>query len=168
VLYDYGYGEYIGNPNSSACMDNAAAIGLPAAMSSGQVSFMLNADPSVMNAGANDLPQNWVFSTNVYDEVGMQIGTPGLPNDASTVSSEEIFLSKNVTIFPNPANTTLNVVSELEEEFTIQLFDLYGKKISENRAGNNRIDVSQIPAGMYLVKLNFEEASVSKKITVQR
>jgi len=168
VLYDYGYGEYIGNPDAGSCMDATAAIGLPPMMSSSLVSFMLNPDPSVMNAGANDLPQNWSFSTNVYDEVGMQVGTPGLPNDASTVSNNNIYLSSQVSIFPNPGSTTMNIVSDLEEEYTIQLFDLVGKNISENRVGNKTIDVSQVAAGVYFVKLNFESGSVTKKITVQR
>ena len=167
VLYDYGYGEYIGNPNAGACMNNTAAIGMPPAMSSPQVSFMLRVDPAVMNAGANDLPQNWVYSTNVYDVDGAQIGTPGLPNDAVTSSNKELYLSSKVSIFPNPGSTTMNIVSDLEEDFTIQLFDIFGKNISENRVGDKTIDVSQISNGVYLVKLNFESGSVTKKITVQ-
>ncbi len=167
VLYDYGYGEYIGNPDAGACMSNTAAIGMPPAMSSPQVSFMLKADPAVMNAGANDVPSNWVYSTNVYDEVGLQIGTPGLSNDAVTSSNENIYLSSKVNIFPNPGATRMNVVSDLEEDFTIQLFDVFGKNISENRIADKSIDVSQISNGMYLVKLNFESGSVTKKITVQ-
>ena len=167
VLYDYGYGEYIGNPDAGSCMDNTAAIGLPAAGSSGQVSFMLNVDPAVMNAGANDLPSNWIYSTNVYDEIGGQTGTPGLPNDAVTVSNKDIFLSEKVSIFPNPSSTIMTVETELTEDFTIGLFDLFGKNISENEVGDNNIDVSQIPNGMYLVRLKFEEGNVTKKITVQ-
>lgn len=84
VRYDYGYGEYLGNPSAGAsCRDNAAAIGFPSAGSSSKTSFMLNVNPSVMNATDNDLAANWSYSTIVYDEAGNQIGTPGLANNQS-------------------------------------------------------------------------------------
>jgi len=90
VRYDYGYGEYIGNDGSGSCMNNTAAIGIPASGSSSKVSFMLNVDPAIMNPEDNDAPENWVFSTNVYDAEGNQVGTPGLANDATTSTENTI------------------------------------------------------------------------------
>ena len=89
VLYDYGYGNYIGNADaSSSCSGNAAPIGIPPQDSPSRTSFMLACDPAVMNCIDNDLAANWSFSTNVYDDnsaedYGDQLGTPGQPNDAA-------------------------------------------------------------------------------------
>lgn len=82
VLYDYGYGEYLGNPSSSnRCSDNDIAIGFPGQSSNSRVSFQLVNDPATMNAADNDDAANWSFSTNEYDADNGQDGTPGAAND---------------------------------------------------------------------------------------
>ncbi|MGH1433840.1 MAG: T9SS type A sorting domain-containing protein [Lewinella sp.] len=167
VRYDYGYGEYIGNMDSGSCMDNTEAIGIPAAGGSSKVSFMLNVDPAVMNSTANDLASNWSFSTYTYDVAGDQVGTPGLQNDFVS-STDNLLQASAVSIYPNPANTVINVVSEIEGTFTTELYDLVGKRINSLQMTNNSMDVSQLPTGMYLLKLNFEEGSVTKRIAIQR
>ncbi|MEM6725171.1 MAG: lamin tail domain-containing protein, partial [Bacteroidota bacterium] len=98
VLFDYGYGEYIGNMNSPNCMNNDTAIGIPGQGSSSKVSFMLKVDPAIMNSIDNDKAENWEFSTIVYDAVGNQIGTPGLANDGSDPNMPEDFGSGEVII----------------------------------------------------------------------
>ncbi len=169
VRYDYGYGEYIANEDSPECMNNAAAIGLPAAGSSSKVSFMLNVDPAVMNSLDNNSPANWSFSTYVYDTEGSQVGTPGLVNDFSgSTSTEDEFLAANVNIFPNPAQTFINIVSNLEGEINAELFDLVGRKITTASSNNRSINVAQLPVGVYLVKLTMDGSSTVKKITIQR
>ena len=82
VLYDYGYGEYLGNAGSSTrCRDNDVAIGFPGQMSNSRISFQLVNNPAVMNAVDNDIAANWSFSTNEYDTDNSQFGTPGAAND---------------------------------------------------------------------------------------
>ena len=164
--YDYGYGEYIGNDNAGAeCMNNAAAIGIPAAGSSSKVSFMLNVDPAVMNSAANNLPENWSFSTVVYDAEGNQVGTPGLANDVG-VGVDDFNFENSFKIYPNPAKDVLFIESTLQDNFTIEMFDLIGNLMTVDKLSNNRLDISGVPSGMYLVKLNFENKSVAKKIIV--
>lgn len=82
VLYDYGYGEYLGNPESSTrCIDNDIVIGFPGQNSNSRVSFQLYNDPATMNAADNDDAANWAYSTNEYDSDNGQDGTPGSAND---------------------------------------------------------------------------------------
>lgn len=168
VLYDYGYGEYLGNMDSGSCSDNAAAVGIPAAGSSSKISFMLNVDPAVMNSADNNLAANWSFSTETYDFVGSQIGTPGLPNDAIINGTGNITLSEEVSLYPNPANTQINIVTEIEGDFSIELYDFVGQRLSHVKLADNSIDVSQLPVGIYLVKIDFEEGSAVKRIAIQR
>ncbi len=165
VRYDYGYGEYIDNPESGSCMDNEAAVGIPAAQSSSKVSFMLNADPAVMNAADNDLAANWSFSTATYDEVGSQIGTPGLANDAST--SIRPLLEASLKIFPNPAKEIIYIESDFQESLRVGIVDLIGQTIITENPDNNQIDISNISAGMYLIKIHFGKEHVVRKIVIQ-
>ena len=167
VRYDYGYGEYIGNPDAGTCIDNTSAVGLPAAGSSSKVSFMLNVDPAVMNAADNNLPSNWTFSTYVYDTEGNQVGTPGLVNDFF-ISTEDEILGASVTLFPNPAQTFINIVSDLEGEIEAELYDLVGRKVTTTSSNSRSINIADLPVGVYLVKLTMDGNSTVKKITIQR
>ncbi len=108
VSYDYGYGEYLDNPNSSECMDNEMIINLPAQGAPLYTSFMLNVNPAVMNSSANDLAENWSYSTIVYDAVGEQFGTPGIANDGFVppeMSSGEVIITEyhNQPLIPTQA-----------------------------------------------------------------
>lgn len=167
VRYDYGYGEYIGNPSSNAsCSSAEAAIGIPAMGSSSRVSFMLVVDPAVMNASANDLASNWVFSTSEYDSEGGQVGTPGMVNDGSTSIDQEV-LENSIRVFPNPVKDVIYIESNIQDEMRVELFDLIGQRISNITMNNNQIDVSNFQTGMYLLKINVDGASVVRKIIIQ-
>ncbi len=168
VRYDYGYGEYIGNEDSGDCMDNTAPIGIPPAGSSSKVTFMLKVDPMAMTAEGNNRPENWSFSTLTYDEEGGQKGTPGVQNDEMVSSINDVFLEGKIRMYPNPANTLINIVSDVNSPFTVHLYNLVGKNMTEAKINGNSIDVSEVPVGMYFVRLEFEGSNVVKKIAIQR
>ncbi len=168
VLYDYGYGNYLGNESSGSCRDNDAAIGLPSSGSSSKVTFMLKVDAFAMTAVGNDQPENWTFSTITYDEAGNQIGTPGIQNDGMGTSINDVVLEGKIRMYPNPANTTIHIVSELESSFSLQLYNILGEEVKEANFTGRSIDVSGLPVGMYLVRLNIEGKSVVKKVAIQR
>lgn len=63
----------------------------------------------------------------------------------------------NIMMFPNPANTTLNVKSEYVGNTEIQIIDMTGrcvKKIGVSDAKDVNIDVSDLQRGMYIVNIN--------------
>jgi len=169
VRYDYGYGEYIGNMDAgSSCMNNEAAIGFPGQNGSSKVSFMLLVDPEVMNSADNDLPENWIYSSLVYDEENNQIGTPGNQNDQMVVSTDNVFLSDEVKLYPNPTSTMLNIQTYQMEVRGVEVYDLAGKRVNVSLLNSQSIDVSQLPSGLYSVRLKFEEGIAVKKFVVQR
>ena len=63
-------------------------------------------------------------------------------------------------IYPNPVSNQLNVdLMSFSDEVTISIIDIKGQLISSHTLanGNNQIDVSTLPKGMYVVKSNFSE-----------
>ncbi len=167
VRYDYGYGEYIGNASSGSCNTNTFTTDIPAMGSSSKVSFMLNVDPDVMNSADNNLSSNWVFSTNVYDAEGNQVGTPGFANDGVSSTNNPLLDSK-ILIYPNPAQSELNVVTELQGNLSIEMFNLLGKRMTHKVFNTNTIDVSQLPVGIYTMKISIDNESIIRKIAIQR
>ena len=66
-----------------------------------------------------------------------------------------------VRLFPNPVNEILNLYSEYET-FTIEIFDIIGKKIFETE-NLNSINVRHFEEGIYLLKIssgNFKESKL--------
>ena len=76
----------------------------------------------------------------------------------------------NLTLFPNPANQFFKV--ELPNEYIefaqLELFDMYGKRILSQRLDTkiNRIDVSVIDAGLYIVVIFVDEEKIIEKLTI--
>jgi len=120
-----------------------------------------------MNSADNNLAANWIFSTNVYDAEGNQRGTPGFANDGVSSTNNPLLDSK-ILVYPNPAHSTVNVVTDLQGKMTIEMFDLLGKKLSNKSINETSIDVSQLPVGIYTMKISIDNDSIVKKIAIQR
>ena len=97
--------------------------------------------------------------------VAMEIGdwTPLNTNDVEK-------LDQTVSIFPNPANNDI-LVSSYEEALTaIKIVDLQGRVVRNEKLGNAynySVNVSDLPAGIYLVQLEAGEETTIKKLVIQ-
>ena len=71
----------------------------------------------------------------------------------SSVSNEDIHTDE-LTIFPNPANDFINVENQdAQNELNISITDLIGKEyIRLVNNSSRKIDISQLPQGMYIIK----------------
>lgn len=59
------------------------------------------------------------------------------------------------SIYPNPTNTELIITNyELQNEQPVVIFDLAGRKVSEFKLSQNRMDVSEFAKGIYFLRLN--------------
>jgi len=98
----------------------------------------------------------------------LQFGSPGLQNDGIISSTNHLLLGKEITIYPNPANTMLNVVSDLEGSFEIEIYDIIGKRMNLVEVNSRNVNVSKLPVGIYTLRISMEEAFVTRKIAIQR
>jgi hypothetical protein len=91
----------------------------------------------------------------------------------STTGVEEL---KNQTldflVFPNPTNTMLHIFIQpiYSNDFTVELYDIMGRKIiSRNNVHptiTESLDVSQVAAGNYVLKIFNSQFTSTKKITI--
>ena len=79
----------------------------------------------------------------------------------------------NLQVFPNPTSDELNLRYSLpkNEKITIALFDLQGKMILEQLAGEkligenqDKLDLRQIASGTYICRISGTKNSISKQI----
>jgi len=78
-----------------------------------------------------------------------------------------------IDVFPNPASDYLNVALDesLAEDSNVQIIDMQGRLVKSFDSDNGLIDlsVSEIPVGMYLLKVQIEGGrTATGKIVIQR
>jgi len=79
--------------------------------------------------------------------------------------SNKDFEIADVKVYPNPANSKINISSQFKID-KIDLYDMLGKLILTNKSESNVIDVSAITNGMYLLKIYSGERSSTKKLVI--
>ncbi|RXP46886.1 T9SS C-terminal target domain-containing protein [Lutibacter sp. HS1-25] len=91
-------------------------------------------------------------------------------SDCQGKFSENIFISEEITVYPNPTKGNLRVyVNGSDKKATVSLYDLQGrlyltntKDVSSNREIN--LDLSNFQNGIYVLSINSETVSKSIKI----
>ena len=74
----------------------------------------------------------------------------------SNVSLEEIQSNAQISIFPNPTNSSFFIETSSEDAFNAVFFDLNGRKIMEKNSPNGdriSIDASFLANGVYILKI---------------
>lgn len=67
-----------------------------------------------------------------------------------------------LSIYPNPSSDFVNVKTK-EKVNSIEVFDLSGKLILKDVSGNNQLNIKSLEIGSYLVKVNTDKNSFTKK-----
>ncbi|MDA3823884.1 MAG: T9SS type A sorting domain-containing protein [Bacteroidales bacterium] len=75
--------------------------------------------------------------------------------------------SNSVNVYPNPARSYINIEG-MEGDYKIDIYDILGKKIKSHshRGGNEQLDLTGFPEGLYMLVLNDGEKLINKKIQV--
>ncbi|PLX07884.1 MAG: hypothetical protein C0596_09085 [Marinilabiliales bacterium] len=82
-------------------------------------------------------------------------------------------IDTNISIFPNPSTGVINLISkELSGNVLIELFDIQGKKLHSNtlefkQNDARTLDFSNQNEGIYLIKLQYDEGVIIKKIVFE-
>ncbi|RCT53861.1 T9SS type A sorting domain-containing protein [Winogradskyella sp. KYW1333] len=117
--------------------------------------------------GSTFVLANWSFSG-----VGQLDGT--LNNNSTSPYPSGNLLSVNqafnidFSIYPNPTNTgNVTITSTNNDVMDIQVFDVLGKQVINQRITNNNLNVSSLKSGLYIVKINQNNTSVTKKLVIK-
>jgi len=120
---------------------------------------------------------------DIIQEGGPIIALEGISATSSTISSNvepDFALASTPALiaYPNPANTTLNLELSAVKEigtFTLAILDnqgrvLINREIKDGTAQywSQALDVSLLPPGIYLMRLNGQNIGLNQKIIIQR
>lgn len=116
----------------------------------------------IFNLGGFAMPITFTSDTGAIWFVGAGFNTicaDTATEDTSTIDLEEIKTLDNYSLYPNPANTSVEIKNANTGAFTteITMYNSKGQLVSENEIPKGEttcsIDVSGLAAGVYMVKI---------------
>lgn len=83
--------------------------------------------------------------------------------DCSVLSTPSFNLEESIVLFPNPVSEKLNISTTSNFTFIkAQVYSINGQKLMET--ATSQLNMSELSAGIYFVKVTTEQGSVAKKI----
>lgn len=113
-------------------------------------------------------PAQWTYMTNWMGNRLNYLDTKF--NESCTVGIDDNDLASNWTIFPNPANTFITINNTSDRVVSIKVYGLTGQMIlsKEIETSENRIDVSNLKNGVYLLDINGQQNSTISKLIISK
>jgi hypothetical protein len=111
------------------------------------------------------LPMLNIPTINLNDEtvkIKFEITETGIVTIIENVGITSLTKDK-IRIYPNPTTGELQIESGQLKVENVEIFDIYGKKILSN-FNINLIDISELQAGLYFVKVFTTQGNIVKKV----
>ena len=106
------------------------------------------------------------FVGHLSHSTNARVFSPGLTND--TPLSINNYENNLFVMYPNPSNTGfVNIKSNQIGAVQAQVFDMLGKQMIDTTVVNERLEVSSLNAGIYIVKLTQNDRTTTKKLILQ-
>lgn len=129
-------------------------------------------DPNSINSDSGPImigsPSH--FECVVLDSIKQETGDGNVYKKSVGINDVD---NSNFKVFPNPASDYL-IITDLPNinTYQIKLFNLEGKLVQENTSdktnGILRMDVSDVPTGMYFIRITTSDGSTTRKINITR
>ena len=85
-------------------------------------------------------------------------------NSGAVLKLENTQIEKGLDIYPNPTIGKLFISSQASKVVKAQLFDITGRIVQNIKATTSMLDITNLPKGIYMLKLSFKDTSIVKKV----
>lgn len=156
---DYYLTSLSGTSMSAPMVSGVAALILEANpnLSSAQVKEILTETAYQDNYTTSNIPNNsWGWGkVSAYEAVKRAVEIIGLDNKLEP--------SNQVLLYPNPIRDELNIKSTETIDF-IQIYDVFGIKQLEKHENMDKIDVSSLSEGVYIIIVHLKDSHLAYKV----
>ncbi len=93
-------------------------------------------------------------TANIYFDTNPPIVTnTAYFNELLTNSNDNSVKTAGLRIYPNPSNGSINISTNIFEQYEVSVFDMYGKQVLKHSFNDKlfELDFSGLPSGLYLV-----------------
>lgn len=85
-----------------------------------------------------------------------------------TLSNKSFDAIAGLSLFPNPVSgNVLNITSAANLDMNVVIFDVLGKQVINTKVTNNTVNVSNLNAGVYIVKVTEDGKTATRKLVVK-
>lgn len=110
----------------------------------------------------------YVKSTNTVIDIGvlnLNTNTTSIEKaPAAILSTPDLEFNNSISVFPNPATNLITITNLADHKIvSVAVIDLLGKTVL-NKNETNRVDISGLENGTYLVKIQTDNGTVVKKV----
>ena len=86
--------------------------------------------------------------------------------DATVLSlQDEVIAANDIMIYPNPSKDEINIQLQSSDSVeSVEVYSLLGKKMNLSNLHNNKLDISHLSKGIYIIKVKGSRKSYTKKI----
>ena len=106
------------------------------------------------------------FETRTYTGATVYWDDLSFINNTSLLTKDNEI--QNLKMFPNPTSLGYVTLSNKSNtKMSVEIFDLSGKQILNKTTNDNKLDVSDLKTGIYIIKVFQHNASTTKKLVVQ-
>ena len=75
---------------------------------------------------------------------------------------------EGLNLYPNPvSNGKVYITTKNDLDKEIIIFDVLGKKVLQTVMSSRELNVSSLPSGVYIIKINEKEASATRKLIIR-
>jgi len=114
------------------------------------------------SAGTNADDSEWiVYENNTWDDIGLHV------EECAGLSISDQSIS-DTRIYPNPVNGNyITIQSPIIGDKYVEIFDINGRRVLEASINRNRLNVSSINSGFYMIKVTINGESKISKLVVR-
>ena len=113
-----------------------------------------------------NFPSVEVTNNNLSDFGGLTLGEVNVDFGALSIEDEII---SSFRVYPNPANTSIAITTSNGSDIdSVELYNILGLRVlATTKLVNDSLDVSEMSTGVYLLKINSGNNSVTKRIVIE-
>jgi len=180
--FEYGYGQiafvraYTGNEANFKITTSATIVPIDSsspvyALRQGASTGFTANDWIASAIGSGSVPNFMFNSTSVSPSAFASYEMPNSiygelnPTEASLSVAEDVFKS-SLSIYPNPAKNYITVKSKDIKIESVEIFNMLGKSILKGGLVDDGINVSNLPTGVYMLKVNSNSSSSIRRIVL--
>ncbi|MFK2818749.1 T9SS type A sorting domain-containing protein [Flavobacteriaceae sp. LMIT009] len=94
--------------------------------------------------------------------------TYGSPNASRSLASAKEKQIEDFNLYPNPTSKSfVNIESKSSAAMDVKVFDILGKQVIQQRVTNNRLDVTNLNVGVYIMRVEQENAFATRKLVIR-
>ncbi len=107
------------------------------------------------------------FFASLLLSVLFSLNAAAQENKQSAMTKTQEPTIEGLTIYPNPVNTgKIYISSKSSLDKKVEIFNVLGKKVLETTITSKEVNIGNLTAGVYIIKIKEGEASATRKLII--